>query len=212
MSSSEIYSYYSEALGREIYLRDNGYDQETFNEVFRFKYHMPPATLEPETVLDLGCNIGLTMAHYEVMWPDAKVMGIEMDRYNCYMAARNTEKAIVQNVAVSDTPGYKIYKSWGSPEAYTLDDEGDELVFATTLDRIIDYIGPVDFCKMDIEGEETDIILNLESEWHKHVKSLLVEVHNEFPLDIIVAMLKYKGYQVEWHWRHWSSLWATKSL
>ena len=51
--------------GTEIYCRLGTTDIEVFEDTFIKRYHLPPLDLEPvRTILDLGSNIGLTIAHF----------------------------------------------------------------------------------------------------------------------------------------------------
>ena len=59
-----------QALGREVQLRPDTTDEQIFHEVFVKQFHVPPEEIRPATFLDLGCNIGLTDAHFEQLWPD----------------------------------------------------------------------------------------------------------------------------------------------
>ena len=66
---------YAQALGREVQLRSGTTDEQVFHETFVKQFHVPPEEIRPATVLDLGCNIGLTVAHFEALWPDAEIIG-----------------------------------------------------------------------------------------------------------------------------------------
>lgn len=205
---------FSKDLNRTVIIRDNEADTATFDDVFRYRYHLPLEDLNPRTVLDLGCNIGLTTAYYELLWPFAKTFALDIDKENCFLAAANTDKAVIQHLGVSTKTGYRSYDSELDPDTYYLSKTGNILVYCMSLDRIISTLGNeiIDFCKMDIEGEEIDIIKDDKCRWPGKIRSLLVEVHNAYPIEKIEKALKKKGYTVEYNWRHWASLWATKSL
>src|SRR5438067_8510299 len=96
---------YVEALGREVHLRPDTTDEQVFHETFVKRFPLPPEEIRPATVLDLGCNIGLTVAHFERLWPNAGIIGVELDTENCVVARRNCQRARILNVAVSATSG-----------------------------------------------------------------------------------------------------------
>ena len=148
---------YVEALGREVHLRPGTTDDQVFHETFVKQFHVPPEEIRPATVLDLGCNIGLTVAHYELLWPNAEIIGVDLDSENCVAARRNCRRARILNVAVSATSGRQAYsgeEAWG----FRLDPSGDRAVEARTLDELTDpFGGSAYFVKMDIEAAAWDL-------------------------------------------------------
>ena len=73
-----------------VYCRPNTTDVNVFDDTFFGRYHLPPRELGPiRTILDLGSNIGLTVMHYAVLFPEARILGIEMDHDNYEICQRN---------------------------------------------------------------------------------------------------------------------------
>ena len=67
-----------------ISLRAGTSDAVVYYETFLGLYHIPPrlpATVE--TLLDLGANIGLTAAHYCVLFPTCRILAVEPDTSMC---------------------------------------------------------------------------------------------------------------------------------
>lgn len=218
---------YSEKLKRDIWLRPDTEDVVVLWDTFKSTYHVPPIDFEPKNVLDLGSNIGLTIAHYEFMWPRTVIYGVEMDRDNVSLAYKNTSDTVILHAAISSVDGYRTYTTIGEDSSsYYLSNIADKIVYSVTLDKLIYDIGwgdNIDFCKMDIEGAELEVVSS-GSLWYKSIKRLLVEVHpsdeeketedipeNRTNLYFVTKELESKGYTVERHLSHWSSLWATKS-
>ena len=170
--------------GATVYCRsglsDLGVIYDTFEEVF----HLPPADVgEVRTILDLGSNIGLTIAHMATVYPEARILGVEMDAGNFEFARRNIEvygeRCQVKHAAVWREPGEVTYG--GSRESgYAIGDGGSTKVPAVTIDSLIDELGidEVDYIKMDIEGAEKEVLANAGS-WLPRVRSIKVEVHPE---------------------------------
>src|SRR3981081_3973727 len=55
--------------GRSVVCRAGTSDLNVFYDAFFCQYHLAPRGLRPKTILDLGSNIGLTMAHYAALFP-----------------------------------------------------------------------------------------------------------------------------------------------
>jgi FkbM family methyltransferase len=206
---------YVEALGREVELRPGTTDEQVFHETFVKQFHVPPEEIRPATVLDLGSNIGLTVAHYEVLWPNADIIGVELDPDNCAVARRNCRRTRILNAAVSATSGRQTYsgeEAW----AFRLDPSGDRAVEARTLDELTDLLGAsADFVKMDIEGSEWDVV-KAPGDWPERVGSLLIEIHGnegrrQAGMDEMMGYLRDKGFTCRKHETHWSAVWAKKS-
>ena len=205
---------YVEALGRDVHLRPDTTDDRVFHETFVKQFHVPPEEIRPATVLDLGCNIGLTVAHFEVLWPEAKIIGVDLDAENCAVARRNCRRARILDVAVSATSGRLTYsgdEAWG----FCLDPSGDRTVDSRTLGELIDLLGgSADFVKMDIEGAEWEVV-KAPGEWPERVGSLLIEVHGtegrrQAGIDEMAGYLRDRGYTCWKHDAHWSAVWAKK--
>jgi FkbM family methyltransferase len=205
---------YAQALGREVQLRPGTTDEQVFHETFVKQFHVPPEEIQPATVLDLGCNIGLTVAYFEALWPDAEIIGVDLDSENCLVARRNCRRARILNVAVAATSGTQTYSG---DEAWSLrlDPAGDRAVEARTLDELTDLFGrSADFVKMDIEGAEWDVV-KAPGSWPERVGSLLIEIHGtegrrQEGVDEMTRYLRDKGFACRKHDAHWCAVWAKR--
>lgn len=173
-------SVFTEAIGREVWLREDTSDEQVWSDTFTGLYHLPPKEMPtPTLVLDLGANIGLTAAHYCVMWPKADVVGYEMDYNNCDVATVNVPKALILPQAIAGEPGFVSYNQNLRAEAFTYVYGGDSRVKAVTLLQAIEDVwgqdAKVDFVKMDIEGAEWDVIED--GTWVNSVRHLVIELH-----------------------------------
>jgi FkbM family methyltransferase len=205
---------HAQALGREVHLRPGTTDEQVFHETFAKRFHVPPEEIRPATVLDLGCNIGLTVAHFELLWPNAEIIGVELDSENCVVARRNCRRARILNVAVSATSGRQTYsgeEAW----SFRLDPSGNRAVEARTLDELTDLFGgSVDFVKMDIEGSEWEVV-KAPGKWPERVGSLLIEIHGtevrrQAGIDEMMGYLRDKGFTCRNDEAHWSAVWAKR--
>jgi FkbM family methyltransferase len=167
----------------------------------------------PERVLDLGSNIGLTVAHYAVLWPEAKIVGVEMAIDLVAHAAENTDVPILP-VAVGSVNGVARFRhtgTWGT--THCLDPDGNAECIVWTIPRIaqVCFGGEIDFCKMDVEGEEWDLFAH--PEWVPYVKHLLVELHGgeaEEMKERGLRELDAIGFDASVHEIHPHALWAVR--
>lgn len=221
MPTKSLLTVYNEELEKNIFLRNIVADKQCYEDVFEKRYHVPPLDVIPQTVLDLGSNIGLTVTHYAHMWPTAIIVGYEMDKDNCEIAQTNTYRPII-NCAVAPHRRVYSYDTSVSEQAYSISTkiEGEPYIIpAVTLDdainQVSDELGMVDFVKMDIEGAERDI-LSTDGAWSHRIRNLLVECHGkdeddtEYNTKYVEFMLTIRGFNVKKHLPHWSALFAWK--
>ncbi len=206
---------YTPHVHRDLWLRPGSSDSIVWGEVFTGKYHVPPETmLTPATVLDLGSNIGLTLADYAYRWPEARIVGVELDPQNRALALRNAPGIEVIHAAVAGMAGRRRY-SGTKPFAFKLDREGDSAVEARALEEIIlsTFVYPVDFVKMDVEWTEWEL-LDVASRWSPLVRNLLVELHSrdapEVAIAQAIAKLENAGFQAWKHDAHPVAVWAIR--
>lgn len=200
-------------LGRSVWIREGTSDVQGWDDVFVHRYHMPLEMPPPTTVLDLGANIGLTAAHYQAMWPEAIVLPVEMDRENAELARQNFRGLVLQRAVSVGSDEVVYYDKDVSADAYTITEHGGGIAHSIhPLTLIKEFFGdtPVDFCKMDIEGSEWEILkLDLP------IRYLLVEFHDE-PRDgpkIVergIELLESVGYEAFHHTPHPQAVFAVK--
>lgn len=206
-----VYRQFTPDLRREVWLREGTSDKQVWADTFTGRYHIPPDWMPPPaTVLDLGANIGLTAAHYQTMWPEAKVVAVEMDISNAEMCSMNFGGQIVTK-AVGGLSGVARYSSDKRHEAFHLAAAGDVQVRRLTMKQIIQksFGCPVDFVKLDVEGEEHSIFRR--GGWAPLVRNLLVEVHeqiNGYTWQDAIRDLQVLGFDAQRHEIHPQAVFA----
>ena len=78
--------------GAPVWLRPRTTDALVLRETFRDEHHPPPpeiAARRVRNIVDLGANIGITVAHNALSHPDARIVAVELDPGNAEMARRN---------------------------------------------------------------------------------------------------------------------------
>lgn len=199
--------------GQKIRIRTRGKDAEVVYYTFLRQFHVPPRNLVPltaKTVLDLGANIGCTMAHFACLYPQAAIWGVELNAQNATLAQHNTnawaERCHVIQGAVWHVDGEVQYEYVDDrQDAYSATDVHPEQTAQTTcyapafsLNTICsEYLGDreIDYIKMDIEGAERDV-LRKNTEWAARVRCIKVELH-QYEIADCIADLRRLGFEAK---------------
>lgn len=183
-----------------------------WEEAFGRGLHLPPPEMpDPALVLDLGANIGLTAVSYANLWPGAQVWMVEPNAENMELARKNARICIPIQMAVAKDSGYRYLREEGlTASSYTLGEDGRE-VYAIGIDHLIEFLGgEIDFCKMDVEGAEWEILERPLT----GIKHLLVEFHGEQPYDVLLKrgldLLRSMGWDARHHPPHPAAAFATR--
>jgi FkbM family methyltransferase len=215
-------------LLQTIKIRKNFIDKELVYYVLQDQYHLPPAVAKISTnpvFLDLGSNIGLTIAHMKQIYPTSKIIGYEMNKENYILAKENTKRCDdvqIINAAVWIEDTTVSYINTANFDSYSIlrhsgDYKSGELVEVPSLslasileEHNLTYI---DYLKMDIEGAEKAILESKDLRWMDKVGAMNIEMHldgneniNEF-----LTTVESRGFTVWKDTKHWSSIFAVRS-
>lgn len=195
--------------GARIYCRPGTTDINVFDDTFVGQFHLPPGDLRPvRSILDLGSNIGLTMAHYAELYRDARILGIELDGGNAALCEKNIERygsrcrVICGAAWIEDGEvGYMGNSEWGFYA--TTESRAERRVKAYSVGSLIQQLGvlPVDFVKMDVEGAEKLLLAQGDS-WISHVRCLKVEIHEPYTVGACLKDLQALGLECTVDPRH----------
>jgi FkbM family methyltransferase len=193
----------------EITVRPGTSDVLGLLDTFLGLYHLPPPGTEPRVILDLGSNIGTTIAHFAYLYDDVRVCGVELDTENAALCARNIapwgDRCEVLHAAVAGKDGTSGYdREVGDELAFKIG-SGSSPVRTLSLDSVLDHfdLQEVDYVKMDIEGAELEVLQNA-GRWPERVRSLKVEVHPPCTVEAVFGELVDLGYWCHRDDRHWS--------
>lgn len=204
--------------GRPVAIRPLTSDIQVVWDTFVGRYHLPPPALtgSPQLIWDLGANIGLTMAHMACLYPDARIVGVEMAAGNASLCRSNLapwgNRCELIEAAVWDEDGYVAYAGergaeWGFrvvPESAGNAKSARAISLNTLLSS--PGAGPrVDYLKMDIEGAESRV-LRSQTEWAKAILCLKVEVHGPYSVEQCCVDLEELGFSAAVDRRHWASV------
>ncbi|MCG8475591.1 MAG: FkbM family methyltransferase [Cytophagales bacterium] len=218
-SDEELLPFNIKKLGGEpVWLRaDSEIDRSVLKYVFYHQYHLPwkPLAARP-VILDIGTNIGLTVRHFKHLYPEAKVLGFEMDAHNFLVAQKNTAHlpdCKVYNQAVWKENGFIQYDAEADADAFSIHSGSQQemrQVEAVTVGEILEShsLTQVDFMKMDIEGAEEEIFRAGDLSWLSKVRYINLEVHTETFQKEGMEILEKHGFYCRAAKSHWGTILA----
>ena len=183
-----------EAGGYPLWVRPGTTDLKVLWDTFHYKYHLPPIQLKSDcTIVDLGANVGYTVAHFANLYPNSYIVAVEMDEENYKMAVENVkyfgQRCHIKHAAVWSKTQRVIYDGDGEWGFHVVNQKSKSTMNsknaqAKTIADIFEEhkLSTIDYLKVDIEGSEAEILRDPE-EWLKCVQSLKIEVHPQFDSD-----------------------------
>lgn len=138
-------------------------------------------------IVDCGANIGLTCLYLAMLFPKAKIVGIEPDQLNCDLARKNTQdynveilKAAVgcEGGAARIIDGSVDSNSFRVQRNVTSDPGSVPIVsIQGVLDKYVDQMHVPFMIKIDIEGFEDDLF-SKNVDWIRFFSLMVVELHD----------------------------------
>jgi FkbM family methyltransferase len=180
--------------GLKFAIRPNSSDRASISEVFLLSGYSP--VLPGSVVIDIGANIGafsLFAARSAKM-----IYSLEPVSNNFEALRRNVEMnqlstVSIHRLAMASNNTHATISVAGVESSLYFQKPGSltELVQTVSLDRFLDDhdIAFVDYLKMDCEGAEWDILLNLPLHVFSRIKYIELEFHN-IGSDTNVAVLQ----------------------
>jgi|GEM_PF-2248860 len=177
-----------------IQVRNNqGSDSFIFSEVFQHQYYDFSLSSDPNTILDLGANIGFTAIYFARKYPKAKLACVEPMPSNLEFLRTNLElngiTASIFPSAISTKDGSLHMaidtKDYGHKVAgieYGKSIQGDILeVPALSVATLMQELGweRINLLKVDIEGYEA-VLLKENCEWLVSVDAICIECHEGY--------------------------------
>ena len=211
--------------GRGVYVRAHTSDWSTLQDVLIEGWHRPARKLpKAPVILDLGSNAGYSMVDYSILYPQALIIGIELDQENFDLAQLNllgvNSKMLHCAVALHD--GVQYYDPRTSKDAFAIGEDFKAqpnlvAVPGMTVLSVMEYFGleTVDFLKMDIEGAEIEILLKGDLAWLNRVSQFNIEIHSwlthsrvdaDLLVDNCIGRIREFGFEAIRHDSHWSSI------
>ncbi len=163
-----------------------------------------------DIVIDIGSHIGLFSTLASHFCEKGKIICYEPNKENYKLLLENKqnnnlENVKINNLAVSSKSGYvKLFLHDKDFSSHGLHKQSDSWVNvkAITLKEIFENnnITKCDFLKMDCEGTEYEILMNLDDTCLKKIEKICFEFHNiennPFSINDVIKKLNLNGFLV----------------
>lgn len=182
----------SELRGKRIEFCDAASFAAMREEIFKGGIYRFRAESQTPFIIDGGANIGLSALYFKELYPDCRILAFEPDPDICAVLRTNLEMWQARDVEVINKALWSSqttleFQAEGadagrvvSGEDSTGEDSTNEFAGASRVEtvRLRDYLDrPVDFLKLDIEGAETEVVLDC-AQSLGNVANLFVEYHS----------------------------------
>jgi FkbM family methyltransferase len=148
------------------------------NEVYKFNNNA-----DSPVIIDCGANIGMSCLYFAQNYPNAKIYAFEADNTIFQILSYNLSNNNIKNVKLFNTAVWInnediVFNSEGADAGSIVNDfKNKQRVKAIRLKEFIEKEEEIDFLKLDVEGAETEIIIDC-NEVLKKVKNLFIEYHS----------------------------------
>lgn len=217
--------------GLRIFLRGRTNDKSMAREIFLTKDYIRNNVKikDGDIVFDIGANIGFFSIFSASTFPKSKVYSFEPNKENFAIlcqsldankiqnifpinAALGNEKGILKLYHSRNTGGHSLVDQSGFMERNKLAQNDFEDVQVESFKDFLrkEAIQAIDFLKMDIEGGEYDVLLNLSNDDFKKIKRIAMEYHfvdENRNGEVLKKLFNTQGYEVE---MEYPMLWAIR--
>lgn len=191
-------------LGKKILKISNFQYLQCIMEIFVDEVYKFETTTPEPFIIDCGANMGLSTIYFKSIYPNAQVISFEADSQIMKLCKNNIEKFELKNVELVEAA---VWTEDGHMKFLPNDTLGGKLEEGQDSEETIDvktvrlksYLNrKVDFLKMDIEGAEVAVLLDVKDQL-SNVESLFVEYHSPRnqpeKLDLLLKVLKDAGFR-----------------
>jgi FkbM family methyltransferase len=165
-----------------------GSTRETLNEIYLHRvYDIPGVDFRKlEQVFDFGANMGVFALYVAARAPTARIACFEPASENLSLLEQNLSfnrvRAHAYRMAISSACGPRRFSLAGNAAQHALGGGGGayEMVDCADLAKVFSLTGAdvCDFLKMDIEGEELDLLLRTPLDLLRRIRAMAIEWHH----------------------------------
>lgn len=174
-----------------------------YKEIFVDESYLFKTTCTRPVIIDCGTNVGMSILFFREQFPEAKIVTFEADPTILELLRANlirnniTDIDLIPAAVWKDTDGLLFGSEFADNSSIYLD-KAKKKVPSIRLKDYIEAEKQVDFLKIDIEGAETEVLIDCRNSLG-NVKNLFVEYHsyvnNPQSLAVIVQILEENGFR-----------------
>lgn len=192
-----------------IMVRPDTMDPFIFEEIFILDEYKFTTDRQPQTIFDIGANVGYASLYFANKYPAARIITVEPERSNTECLKKNT--ASYPNITVIEAGIWHRHarlalvdkKAKSSDFQLKEAEPGQEGVEAVTIDDLMKLAetSHADIVKIDIEGGERELFSE-NTEWLSKVDAVIIELHDRFRPGCKAAFLQaiapygFEGYEI----------------
>jgi FkbM family methyltransferase len=144
------------------------------------EYHISPDN-SISSIIDIGAHIGGFSKRASVYFPNAKILAFEPQLDNYLLLLRNVvqnQNVIPYNIGVTGKSfQLKLWRTQSNNTGAISFKEGEGQIPAIPINCLLNEFQSVDIVKVDCEGSEFDIFLNINTNNLRKIKRIIGELH-----------------------------------
>ena len=183
-----------------------------FKEIFlRDEYYFKSEKNNP-IIIDCGANIGIASVYFKYIYPNAEIHAFEPDpatfnllKYNCNLLNIRSYNSAISNILGGQIEFFLVKNSPGSLRMSTKSSRRDGEKIMVNAISLSEFIAnkEIDFLKMDIEGAELEVFMELfKTNKIKQIKEMVIEYHHKISgessnLAKFLSILEQSGFEYQ---------------
>jgi FkbM family methyltransferase len=153
-----------------------------FESIFVDQIYQFNCDSKTPVIIDCGANMGTSVLYFKWLFPKAKVFAFEPDKHifevlKDNISKNNLSEVMLFNKAVWINDQAMFFENNNAQSGKLIFNEKAIKVECLRLKDFMQTFEKVDFLKLDIEGAELPVLMDIASELHR-VKHLFIEYHS----------------------------------